>query len=162
MGIRIPLQTVVSFVDTGDVGAGSVAGVATKIFRIPQDTDNIVMKLTASVVGGTVSATFQTTDDGGTTWYDVARTPTVAVANNTIANWATIPVISNGFKVIPGSIVGGTIGSAAASVLAANSYSGLPVLSPTNRIALIYTGNLTANDLVQVDVKVNSQSGGKN
>lgn len=158
MGIRIPTQNITTFLATGDVGAGSVAGVATKTFLLPQDCDNVVMKLTASVTGGTVSATFQTTDDGGTTWYDVVRTPSVSLQNNTTAIWASVPVFSNGYKVIPGSIVGGAIGSAAASVLTANSYSGLPLLSTAARIALIYTGNLTANDLLRVDVKANSQA----
>jgi len=158
MSIRIPTQTVFSYNDSGNLGAGSVVGGVAKTFMIPLDTDNVVMKLTASVVGGTVSATFQTTDDGGTTWYDVVRTPTVAVANNTVANWATIPTIAQGYKTIPGSVVGGAIGSAAASVLAANSTSGLPLLSELGRVFLIYTGNLTANDGVTVQVKANSQS----
>ena len=158
MSIRLPLQTILSYSDAGNVGASSVAGGVAIPCNLPQDTDNVVMKLTASIVGATVSATFQTTDDGGTTWYDVVRTPTVAVANNTVANWATIPVISNGMKTIPGSIVGGTVGSAAASVLAANSTSGLPLLSQRARVFLMYTGNITANDGVTVQVRANNQS----
>jgi hypothetical protein len=159
MSIRFPTQTVVSATITGDVGAGSVAGGRiVGPFTLPQDTDNVVMKITSSVTGGTVSGTFQTSDDGGTTWYDVVRTPTVAVANNTVANWASIPTISNSYKVIPGSILGGAIGSAAASVLAANSSSGLPILGPTNRVFLIYSGNLTAHDGLTVQVKANNQS----
>lgn len=162
MAIRIPLQTVFSYNDSGNVGAGSVAGGVAKSFMLPQDTDNVVMKLTASIVGATVSATFQTTDDGGSTWYDVVRTPTVAVANNTVANWATVPTTSWGHKMIPGSVVGGAVGSAAASVLTANSTSGLPVLGLLNRVFLIYTGNITANDGVTVTVSANQQSASAN
>lgn len=162
MAIRIPFQTVFSYNDTGNVGAGSVAGGVAKTFFLPQDTDNVVMKLTSSIVGGTVSATFQTTDDGGNTWYDIARTPTAAVRNNTIADWATIPTISRGYKLIPGSVVGGVTGSAAASVLAANSSSGLPIMGLLNRVFLIYTGNVTANDGVVVSVSANQQSASAN
>lgn len=158
MSIRFPLKNI-RVTDTGDLGAGSVAGVAAYQITLPQDTDNVVMKLTSSVGGATVSATFQTTDDGGTTWYDVVRTPSVGIANNTVANWANVPVVgSNSMKILPSSIVGGAIGSAAASTLAANSSSGLPILSQQARIAFIYTGNVTSNDLAQVDIKVNSQS----
>lgn len=159
MGIRLPLQTVIRAV-ANDTGTASVAGGVPFTFTLPQDTDNVVMKVTASLVGASASATFQTSDDGGTTWYDVVRTPNVTVANNTVAVWATVPTISNGYKVIPGSIVGGAVGSAAASVLAANSYSGLPILSPTNRIFVTYTGNITTNDGVVVEVKANNQDQG--
>lgn len=157
MAIRIPSQGIKRFTTT-DVGAASVAGGVPFPFQLPQDTDNVVMKMTASVVGGTVSATFQTSDDGGTTYYDVARTPAVAVANNTVANWVTVPTISGGYKTIPGSVVGGVTGSAAASTLAANSTSGLPILGIQNRVFVQYTGNLTTNDGVVVTILANNQS----
>jgi len=158
MSIRIPSQSIKRFTTT-DLGAASVAGGVPFPLQIPQDTDNVVMKLTASVVGGTVSAVFQTSDDGGSTYYDVVRTPATAVANNTVALWANVPVLgSNSMKIIPGSIAGGSIGSAAASTLAANSASGLPILGIQNRVFVIYTGNLTTNNGVNVDVIVNNQS----
>ena len=82
--IRLPLTTVLDYDDVGQTGATSVAGGVAKTFKIPQDADNIVVKLTASVIAGAVSATLQTTDDGGTTWYDVARTSVVSNANNAV------------------------------------------------------------------------------
>lgn len=159
MSIRLPLQTVLSYNDSGNVGAGSALGVVAKTFTIPQDSDNVVVKMTASLVGATVSATLQTTDDGGTTWYDVARTGTVGVANNTVAQWLSAPVVGMGIRstTFASSILGST-SAAAASTLGVNTVSGLPIMSQLGRVALIYTGNITTNDGVTVQVKVNSQS----
>jgi hypothetical protein len=160
MGIRLPLTTVLDYNDTPQTGAGSVAGGVAKTFQIPQDTDNVVVKLTASVIAGGVSATFQTTDDGGTTWYDVARTSIVSNANTTTAEFLSIPVIGVGFN--PGRPVTGsvltTIGSAAASTLGVSQFNGLPIMSTTGRIFLRYTNAVTSTDLARVQVKVNSKS----
>jgi hypothetical protein len=164
MSIRLPLTTVLDYNDVGQTGTTSVAGGVAKQFLIPQDTDNVVVKLTASVIAGAVSATFQTSDDGGTTWYDVARTSVVSNANNTTAEFLSIPVISAGInpqvKSVQsvGSVVGGTVGSAAASSLGSRQISGLPILGPSNRIFLIYTAAVSGTDLARVQVKVNSQS----
>lgn len=164
MSIRLPLTTVLDYNDTPQTGATSIAGGVAKTFTIPQDADNIVVKLTASVIAGGVSATLQTTDDGGTTWYDVARSSTVSNANTTTAEWLSVPVISSGVNPIvkstanSGSILGGTIGSAAASTLAQRQVSGLPIMSQQGRIFLIYTAAVTSTDLARVQVKVNSQS----
>ena len=164
MSIRLPLQTVLDYNDAGQTGATSVAGGVAQTFTIPQDADNVVVKLTASVLGGGVSATFQTTDDGGTTWYDVGRTSIVSNANTTTAEWLSIPVIGTGINpqvistVNAGSVLGGAIGSAAASVLGNKQVSGLPILGQYNRVFLRYTAAVTGTDLARVQVKVNSQS----
>jgi len=165
MSIRKPLKTVLSYDDAGDVGVGSVAGGVAKTFTLPQDCDNVVVKLTASTVGGAVSATFQTTDDGGTTWYDVARTSIVSNANTATAQWLSVPV--SGVGVATGvnkanSILSVATGSAAASSLGSQQVSGLPIMDSLNRVFLRYTGNLTANALSKVEVKVNSQTASSN
>ncbi len=167
MSIRLPLQSF-TFVDSGyGAGAGSIAGGDAFVFTLPQDTDNVVVKFTASVTGGGVSATFQTTDDGGSTWYDVARTSTVSNARSLNAEWLSIPVISTGIGSTPqtsvvftGSVVAfqRTIGSAAASTLGQGQISGLPIMSPLNRIFVIATGAVSATSLIQAVVKANSQS----
>lgn len=165
MGIRLPLQTILDYNDAGQTGATSVAGGVAQTFTIPQDADNVVVKMTASVIAGGVSVTFQTTDDGGTTFYDVARSSIVSNANNTTAEWLSIPVIGTGMNpqvistVNAGSILGGSIGSAAASVLGNKQISGLPILGPLNRVFLRYTSAVTSTDLARVQVKVNSKSG---
>ncbi len=171
MAIRLPLKTVLSFNDAGQTGTTSLAGGVALPFTIPQDTDNIVVKLSASVIAGAVSATLQTTDDGGTTWYDVARTSVVSNTGASIlaggdinAEWLSVPVISSGVNPIvkstanSGSILGGTIGSAAASALGSRQVSGLPILSQQARMFLIYTNAVSGTDKAIVEVKVNSQS----
>lgn len=165
MAVRLPLTTVLDYNDTPQTGAGSVAGGVAKQFFIPQDTDNVVVKLTASVIAGGVSVLFQTSDDGGTTFYDVARTSIVSNANNANAEWLSIPVIGAGMNPIvksnanAGSILGGSTGNAAASTLGSRQISGLPILSTVNRVFLQYTSAVTSTDLARVKVLVNSQSG---
>lgn len=163
MSIRLPLTTVLSYDDVGQTGATSTAGGVAKTFTIPQDADTVVVKLTASVIAGAVSATLQTTDDGGTTWYDVARTSVVSNANNATATWCSgnvgamgIATAQNGFPTASILTVG--IRSTAASTLAANQVSGLPILSQQARVFLIYTAAVSSTDLALVEVKVNSQS----
>lgn len=173
MSIRLPLVAVGTFDDSAEVGAGSVVGGVQHLVTIPQDTDNVVVKLTASVMGTGVSVVFQTTDDGGTTYYDVARTSIVSNANNDIAEWLSIPVIGSGYRSSPGiastvavgsvvsvgSVLGST-GSAAASTLGQKQVSGLPLLSQQARIFVIINGNVTsaASNSIITTVKVNSQS----
>lgn len=171
MAIRIPLKTVVSSDNNGEVGAGSVAGGVPINFMLPQDTDGVLVKLRASTVGGGVSALFQTTDDGGTTWYDVARTSIVSnTANAYNPEWLEIPVVGPFFPTVPaGSVVAtgsvqatgtmfATPRNTAASTLGQRSYSGLPIMGQKARIMLILTGDLTASTLLTTEVKVNDQS----
>lgn len=163
MSIRLPLQVIVSSTNNDEVGAGSVGGgVIIGPFQIPQDTDNVVVKLTASTVGGAVSAQFQTTDDGGITWYGIARTSVVSNAAGDNVQWMSIPTIGQSINsasiVAVGSVFAGTgIGSAQPSLLASNEINGLPLLSPTARIIIQITGSLTSSSIL-TQVKVNNQS----
>lgn len=170
MAIRLPLKVLGSFSPSAnETGAGSTAGGIAHTFTIPQDTDNIVVKFTASVVGA-YSAVLQTTDDGGTTYYDIARTSIVSNANATTAEWISSPVDGIGVKTtyINNSVAGGevvgsiyaTIGRAGASTLGQLAVSGLPILSQQARVFVRITGNITdadANTYV-AKVMVNSQS----
>lgn len=156
MSVRLPLTGVLDKTVSGDFGAGSVAGGVPLQFAIPNDTDNVVVKLTASTVGGGVSAVFQTSDDGGTTWFDCARTS--IVSNSALPEFLSVPTIN--FGIAPNAVTGsvfGAIGNAAASTLGSKQVSGLPLLSAVNRVFLVYTGNLTKNDS-RVQVKVNQQA----
>ena len=171
MSIRLPLRTVLDVNNSAvnATGPASTVGGVAHTFQLPQDTDNVVVKFTASVLAGAVSATLQTTDDGGTTWYDVARTSIIsnAIAGN--AEWISAPVIGFGFGAnVPNqvSVVGFTntgivlngIGSAAASSLGSRQNSGLPILSQQGRIFLRYTAAVTSILNERVIVSTNSQS----
>jgi hypothetical protein len=169
MSIRLPLQTVLDVDLKNEVGAGSVAGGIAKTFVLPQDTDNIVVKFTASTVGAGSSVFFQTSDDGGTTWYDVARTSIVSNANNTNAEWLNIGVNGLGFRttVISQTSVAGatnvavalnTTGRAAASSLGVAGQTGLPIMSQVNRVFFKTEAAVSANTLSRIVVDVNSQS----
>jgi len=145
MAIRLPLKGVLDETHS----ASSVAS-TTYTFTLPQDVDNVVVKLSSvATTGGGVSAVLQTTDDGGTTWYDVARTSVVSAVNAVTAEWITAATISNS----------GAIGRAGASTLGTGAESGLPILSPLGRIQLTYATAGMANGGVRVQVMTNSQSG---
>jgi len=161
MAIRLPMTTVLDVTHTNQGSSSTVGGWAYP-FQVPQDLDNLVVKVTPSVTAGGVSAIFQTSDDGGTTYFDVART-SIASQNELGAKpqWLSIPVVSGGINpqtVVSSSVVGAaTGGSAAASTLGSGQVSGLPILGIQNRIFLVSTGNATAIS-ARVQVKVNSQS----
>lgn len=164
MSIRLPLTTVLDVTHT-DQGAGSIAGGWAYPFKITQDTDNVVVKFTPSVTAGGVSVIFQTSDDGGNTYYDVART-SIASQNELgkAVQWLSVPTITTGLNpnvvVRAGSVLGGAIGSASASTLGSQQVSGMPVLGMQNRIFLITSGNATAvSGRIQVMVNQQSSSG---
>lgn len=165
MGIRFPLQVAASFDDSAEVGAGSVGGGVPHLFTLPQDTDNVTVKLIASVAGGGVSAQLQTTDDGGTTWYGNGRTSIVSNAVGDNAEWMSISVTgtqpSSSSIVAVGSVIAtGATGSAQPSTLASKDISGLPILSQQARVIVQITGNITsaASNQIVTQIKVNSQS----
>lgn len=159
MSVRLPTQVVLS-VNATDTGTASVAGGTPYTFQVPQDTDNIVVKFQASIVGAAASATLQTSDDGGTTYYDIART---SIVSNGIPQFLSATTISNGVNPIvaanasSGSILGGSIGTAQASTLGSRQVSGLPILGVQNRLFVIYTGNITTSSVLAT-VRVNQQS----
>ena len=173
MSIRLPLTTLLD-VNNDTIratGPASTAGGVAHAFLIPQDTDNIVVKFTASVMAGGASATLQTSDDGGTTWYDVARTSIVSNAPNANAQWLSTPVIGIGVRtgvvrpsvVATGSVqsfgsVYGAIGQTPASGLGQLEVSGLPILGRNARIFLQYTAAVTSIISERVTVSANSQS----
>ena len=169
MSIRLPLR-IFTFDNANEVGAGSAAGAVYNSFILPQDTDNVVVKFRASVVGGGVSAVFQTSDDGGTTYYDVARTSIISNANNNTAMWLSIPVIGMGVRTTSGNgVIGSVGGSTSASTLSATNstssltlghsqVSGLPIMGQSARVGIIITGDLTAAAVLTTEVKVQSQS----
>lgn len=165
MSIRLPLQGVLDVTHT-DLGAGSVAGGWAYPFKLPQDTDNVIVKVRPSVTAGGVSVIFQTSDDGGTTYYDVARTSVASNSGTTTtagmnAQFLSIPVISPGMSTAAtfagASIISAGIGSTSASTLGSGQISGLPILGIQNRVFVITSTNNTAMS-TRIEVKCNSQS----
>lgn len=168
MAIRLPLRTVLSSDNSSEVGAGSVLGGVPVLFTIPQDSDNIVIKFQAATAGGGVSATLQTTDDSGTTWFDVARTSIVSSSQGVLAEWLSVPVTGFGYRtnatsvVAVGSVLAGTsdgaTGQAPPSTLGSKAFSGIPLLSQQARIFIQLQAAVSASTVLLTEVKVNSQS----
>lgn len=170
MAIRLPLTGVLDVTQT-DQGTGSVAGGWAYPFKLPQDTDNVIVKFSPSVIAGGMSAIFQTSPDGGTTYYDVARTSIASNSgnfNDTLSQvqFMTVPTIGGATRnvftsslIATGSLVGviNNNGTAAASTLGSGQSSGLPIMGLQNRIFMISTGNAT-NINTRVQVLVNQQS----
>lgn len=174
MGIRLPLQAALDITDSS-TGSTSVLGGIAYPFKLPQDTDNVVMTVSASVVTAGISATFQTSPDGGNTWYDVARS---SIASNSGATppagkmgdamqIISIPLIAQ--PVVRASVVavGSVIavntagGSASASTLSSGQYSGVPILGIQNRVFLIQQTGISASQGTRVQVLVNNESQGR-
>ena len=178
MSIRLPLRTVLDVNNSTEnaTGPASTAGGVANTFDLPQDTEAVVVKWTASVLGGGASAVLQTTDDGGSTWYDVGRTSIVSNANNAVtAEWLSVPVAGFGYRggnviastiavnsvILVSSSVLNTIGSAGASTLGSHSYSGMPILSQRGRIFFRYTAAVTSIINERVRVYAHTQSGSR-
>lgn len=163
MSIRLPLTTVLDVTDTS-TGSTSLLGGIAYPFKLPQDTDNCVLEFWPSVVTAGISAVFQTSPDGGSTWYDVARTSIATASPSGVGpQWVSIPVVAGPLTrasvVAVGSVIAvNTIGTAAASTLGQGQYSGLPILGLQNRIFLIQQSGISASQGSRVQVLVNSQS----
>jgi hypothetical protein len=180
MSIRLPLTTVLNAQNNGLLGVASTNGGIANTFLIPQDADNIVVKFMASTAGAGVSTVLQTSDDGGTNWYDVARTSIVSNSVGQNAEWLSIPVIGIGAKttvlnvtvtssIITPDSVFSTSGSGSASIyqgigkatsVAAGGVTGLPILGRNARTFMIVGAAVTGVCSVTTQVMVNSQSAG--
>ena len=147
MAIRFPLQVLKSITNT------AVTGTTNYDFFLPQDCDSVVVKLwtgaTFTGTSPTLNVYVQTSDDGGTTWYDLVHFPQlVAAVTKQNANWATVGV--NTGKATCSVSGTSTLGSALVAPL--------PIMSRNMRVAVIIGGTQVANDGVEVRVYANSQS----
>jgi len=163
MAIRLPLTTVLDVTDSSTGSTSTLGGVAYP-FKITQDTDNVILAFSPSVVTAGISAVFQTSPDGGTTWYDVARTSIATASPPGVGpQWVSIPTIEGpsvrASVVATGSVIAvNTMGTAAASTLGQGQYSGLPIMGLINRIFLIQQSGISASQGSRIQVFVNQQS----
>lgn len=162
-------------VTDSSTGSTSLLGGIAYPFKLPQDTDNVVLVFSPSVVTAGISATFQTSPDGGNTWYDVVRTSIATNAGATPpagqmganAQIISVPTIAQPVTrasvVAVGSVVGVNTagGSAAASTLSQGQFSGVPILGIQNRIFLIQQSGISASGGTRVQVLVNNESQGR-
>lgn len=170
MSIRLPLKVVLDVNNStiNATGPASTSGGVANTFTLPQDCDNVVVKFECSILAGGASATLQTTDNGGNTWFDVARTSIVSnTGGSVLAEWLSVPVAGMGMRAVPGVASVGTgtavsvfstTGSSGASTLANKEFSGIPILSQYGRIFFRYTSAVTSILNERVQVMANSQS----
>lgn len=137
----------------------TAAATQTFLFTIPQDCDTLIAKFWTTGTFNPQSTnaaqvTIQTTEDGGTTWRDVAAwTAQVAVVNDK-AHFASIPCMLGGGRGVAnwvGSVQASTLALAATASVATGVASGLPMMGTTGRVQLTITGTLTTGG-VNVDI----------
>lgn len=159
MSIRQPSSPVLSFRSSI---ASAVTDAATVI--LPQDTDAITVMVTSSVFGITTLNTYvQTTVDGGSNWIDMGNigviaaitggTPTTALQQPWVAHFDTLgSQDSNGVTsvIAVGSVVTRDINQVGASVAAAGTYTGVPILGRNLRIFHKATGTGASDILTRV------------
>jgi len=129
--LREPIQTIASKNFTATISGNDS-------FIIPfNDFDSILFRLDVSSLTGTsptLDVYIQTTDDGGTTWYDVAH---FAQQTGATTNPLFAKVSQEGDSYI------GAVGDAS---IAAGSVSGLPIMNKLVRIKYVFGGTVTAAD----------------
>lgn len=159
MSIRTPSSPVLAFRSSI---ASAVTDAATVI--LPQDTDAVTVFLTSSVFGITTLNTYiQTSPDGGTTWIDMGNigvvtattgaTPATALQQPYVAHFDTIGAVQgNGVSSVTGtgSVIVRDINKQGASVAAAGTYTGVPIMGRNLRVFHVATGTGASDILVQV------------
>lgn len=137
----------------------TAAASQTFTFNIPQDADSIIAKFwtTSNFTPQSTNAaqvTIQSSEDGGTTWRDVAAFTTQAVVLNQFAHFASIPCIGGNGRGVAnwiGSVAASTLALAATASVATGTASGLPMMGTLGRVQLTITGTLTTGG-VNVDI----------
>lgn len=137
----------------------TAAATQTFTFMIPGDADSIVAKFwTTSTFNpqstNAAQVTIQTSEDGGTTWRDVAAWTCQAAILNQLAHFASIPCIGTNSRGVAnwiGSVAASTLALAATASVANGTASGLPMMGTLGRVQLTITGTLTTGG-VNVDI----------
>lgn len=156
MSIRTPNSPVLVFRSSI---ASAVTDAATVI--LPQDTDAITVMITSSVFGITTLDTYvQTSPDGGTTWIDMGNmgqitavtggTPSTALQQPISATFSTVYATKTNSSIAGGSVI--AIAKQGASVAAAGTYTGVPIMGRNLRIFHKATGTGASDILTTVYV----------
>lgn len=139
-------RTILSIRDTSTAAASQ-----TFLFTIPQDTDTIVAKFWTTGTFNPQSTnaaqvTIQTSEDGGSTWRDVAAWTAQAAIVNDKAHFQPIACMAGfnrGVANWVGSVQASTLALAATASVANGVTSGLPMIGTLGRAQLTITGTLT-------------------
>ena len=151
--LRQPLRTIYSKIQ--DTATAATTKTFTDTFLLPfTDFDSLIVKNycnTLTQTGGSYANIYiQTTDDGGTTWFDAISLPlTTATGSNAAARWANLSATKVGSTVTT---------SASDGTLSAGSY-GVPLLSNYVRVKWVLTSVTTLTQYADTTVVyANTQS----
>ena len=161
MALNQPTKAILDVSNT-DLGGASVAGGYAYTFNLPSDVTTIAVRFRPSVITGHMGLILQSSPDGGTTYYDIARTSTMSIAYSANPQWLVGSSISPGINPRGSgttSITGGSPGTVGASVLSSSQVSGLPLLGTANRLFMILGGAATVNDGSRAEVFATGQQG---
>lgn len=152
MAFRGPTAANGSFFNLHDVT--TAAATTTYPFVIPQDADSVIGKIFLDSTwnaSGTATITIQTTEDGGTTWRDVAATTigastVAATMGNQNAHFIDVGCIGTSDRGVAnyiGSVAASSLALAAINASAIGTQSGMPFISTIGRVQVTYTSTIT-------------------
>ena len=151
--LRTPLRLLATSTLNSAVSGGSGNYSDTFVFPF-QDYNGLVVKLRNNqtlTTTGSYTVYLQTTDDGGTTWYDMVASTAInsgTAATNAAAQWLAFPVDPTE-PISQPTLSDGT--------LAAGTASGLPLLSNMLRVKWVVSGTVTSVT-ANATIYANSQS----
>lgn len=136
----------------------ATAGTILYPFTVPQDAQSIAAKVFLNSTwnaSGSALVYFQTSEDGGTTWRDMAvisigAATIAATMNNQNAQWLTIALAAStdkGASNWVGSVAASTLSAGTPAASAVGVTSGLPVLGTANRVQITYANTITTGGI---------------
>lgn len=127
MGIRQPIE---QYILANVVNSTAATGISTQAVLQDRDFNGLTFKVIPSSIGGTnptLDIWLQSSDDGGTTWFDVMRFPRITASTPASAPYWGVSTIVDATRVLAGTVGACTISSTAGGV-------GVPLLSGNLRV----------------------------
>lgn len=159
MAFQSPSPTSRSVVAVHDT---ATSGAVAYNFTLPQDCQNAVAQVwldSAWSATGSAQVFIQTSNDGGTTWYDVAMvqvgTSVATYVGKFYSHFIPLALLGgsdHGISNYVGSVAASTLSTGAAVAASINgTLSGLPMMGTLGRVYLIYSNTITTGGInVQV------------
>lgn len=159
MAFRSPSASSAKILSVNDT---ATSGTVLYPFSIPQDAENCVAKVwlaTGWSASGTATITIQTSEDGGTTFRDVAAvtvgaSTVAATMGNQNAHFIPLWIIGgtdHGVANYVGSVAASTLALAATNASAVGVTSGLPLMGTFGRVQIVYTATISTGGVL-VDI----------
>lgn len=136
----------------------AITGTVLYPFTVPQDLQSVAVKVFLNSTwnaSGSALVYFQTSEDGGTTWRDMAvisigAATIAATMNNQNAQFFTIAVAGHtdrGAANFVGSVAASTLSAGTPAASAVGVTSGLPILGTANRVQITYANTITTGGI---------------